>query len=128
MDRHFIRQIVVYTSFLFLILTDHRIHKPHFRMQSTFVEERKVKLHDWNIRPKKKASKTICNPDNVRFLHPNISSADRAPITWTVSDLAKAGCLLASPPIHTRFHDEQEMRRVYSLIYDVFRCKFTWRR
>lgn len=92
-------------------------------MQSTFVEDGKVKLHDWNIRPKKKTSKTTCKPDNMRFLNQTISSTSRTTITWTVSDLAKAGCLLANPPINTRFNHEQEMRRIYSLIYDVFRCK-----
>ncbi|KAJ8958311.1 hypothetical protein NQ318_017457, partial [Aromia moschata] len=46
-----------------------------------------------------------------------------AAITWTVSDIAKAGCLLGSPPLPATFEDEQEMRRVYTLIYDVFRYK-----
>lgn len=43
---------------------------------------------------------------------------------WVLEDIAKAGKLLSKPPIPCTFADEQEMRRVYSLIYDVFRCKF----
>ncbi|XP_044758073.1 uncharacterized protein LOC123316146 isoform X2 [Coccinella septempunctata] len=79
------------------------------------------KLHDWNIIPKNE--RTECDeakPNNIgrkRLKH------GPDPITWTVSDLAKAGCLLHSPPIGTAFEDEQEMRRVYTLIYDVFRYK-----
>lgn len=42
---------------------------------------------------------------------------------WSVEDVAKAGKLLKKPPIECQFNDEQEMRRVYSMIYDVFRCK-----
>lgn len=44
-------------------------------------------------------------------------------MTWTVGDLAKAGSLLHVPQIGANFDDEQEMRRVYTLIYDVFRYK-----
>ncbi|GLV44069.1 uncharacterized protein CBL_12635 [Carabus blaptoides fortunei] len=50
-------------------------------------------------------------------------SSSVSPVTWTVSDIAKAACLLSTPAISTEFGDEQEMRRVYSLIYDVFRYK-----
>jgi hypothetical protein len=42
--------------------------------------------------------------------------------TWTASDIIKAGCILTIPPRHLHFEDEGEMRRIYSLIYDVFRC------
>ena len=42
---------------------------------------------------------------------------------WNVEDLAKSGKLLRKPPITCVFRDEHEMRRVYSMIYDVFRCK-----
>ncbi|KAL3278493.1 hypothetical protein HHI36_013812 [Cryptolaemus montrouzieri] len=79
------------------------------------------KLHDWNIIPKNERNE--CDeivPSKIgrkRLKHgPKV-------ISWTVSDLAKAGCLLHSPPIGTVFEDEQEMRRVYTLIYDVFRYK-----
>lgn len=43
---------------------------------------------------------------------------------WGLEDYAKAGKLLHKPPIHVDFIDEHEMRKVYSLIYDVFRCKY----
>lgn len=43
---------------------------------------------------------------------------------WDLSDIAKAGMLLRRPKIPCGFENEHEMRRVYSLIYDVFRCKF----
>nr|CAH7756823.1 unnamed protein product [Callosobruchus chinensis] len=84
-------------------------------------EEEKPKLHEWNLinRPKQ----VICEAlsDRIRK-KPKRSS--KPPITWTVSDIAKAGCLLCCPPKETSFEDEQEMRRVYSLIYDVFRYKY----
>ncbi|KAH1019220.1 hypothetical protein HUJ04_009071 [Dendroctonus ponderosae] len=78
------------------------------------------KLHEWNILPK--AATPACTPEP-----PTPGSRKRknylAPITWTVGDISKAGCLLTIPPQHVDFDDEQEMRRVYSLIYDVFRLK-----
>ncbi|KAK9884452.1 hypothetical protein WA026_007296 [Henosepilachna vigintioctopunctata] len=79
------------------------------------------KLHDWNIIPKNE--RIECD----EIIHKKISKKtleiETKVITWTVSDLAKAGCLLHSPPIGTVFDDEQEMRRVYTLIYDVYRYK-----
>lgn len=43
---------------------------------------------------------------------------------WNSIDIAKAGDLLLLPPDKTPdFQDEEEMRRIFSLIYDVFRCK-----
>lgn len=43
----------------------------------------------------------------------------------TLSDfqVLKAARLLCKPPLEVHFVDEQEMRCVYSLIYDVFRCE-----
>jgi hypothetical protein len=43
---------------------------------------------------------------------------------WDLSEFAKAGKLLKNPPMEVEFHDEYEMRKVYSLIYDVFRCEY----
>lgn len=43
---------------------------------------------------------------------------------WNLDDLAKAGKLLRRPSIECEFYDEHEMRRVYSMIYDVFRCEY----
>lgn len=45
---------------------------------------------------------------------------------WDLSDIAKAGRLLRRPKIPCEFENEHEMRRVYSLIYDVFRCKWIY--
>ncbi|XP_055384339.1 uncharacterized protein LOC129613998 [Condylostylus longicornis] len=42
---------------------------------------------------------------------------------WSLENIAKAGKLLKKPPIEVEFEDEHEMRKVYSLIYDVFRHK-----
>lgn len=84
--------------------------------------EEKPLLHHWNIIPKQKLLK--CETE-IGLLEKNVSLAKPvSAITWTVSDIAKAGCLLTAPPITTSFDDEQEMRRVYTLIYDVFRCKY----
>lgn len=82
------------------------------------------KLHDWNILPRKRKKPLvpqICRPDCQR----RTSSTDPVGrgVTWTVNDLAKAGCLLTTPPRDVEFEDEQEMRVVYSLIYDVYRCE-----
>lgn len=43
---------------------------------------------------------------------------------WNLHDLTSAGKLLRKPPLPCHFDDEHEMRRVYSMIYDVYRCKF----
>ncbi|XP_052738020.1 uncharacterized protein LOC112053618 [Bicyclus anynana] len=42
---------------------------------------------------------------------------------WDIEQVLKAARLLCKPPMHVNFADEQEMRCVYSLIYDVFRYK-----
>ncbi|XP_072942172.1 uncharacterized protein [Epargyreus clarus] len=42
---------------------------------------------------------------------------------WDIAQVLKAGRLLCKPPMNVDFEDEQEMRCVYSLIYDVFRYK-----
>ncbi|XP_068628056.1 uncharacterized protein [Battus philenor] len=42
---------------------------------------------------------------------------------WDIGQVLKAGRLLFKPPMEVDFEDEQEMRYVYSLIYDVFRYK-----
>lgn len=42
---------------------------------------------------------------------------------WGPRDLAKAARLLERPALHVAFDEDQEMRRVYFLIYDVFRCE-----
>jgi len=44
-------------------------------------------------------------------------------VMWDLAEFAKAGKLLNNKPMPVEFHDEYEMRKVYSLIYDVFRCK-----
>ncbi|PNF21705.1 hypothetical protein B7P43_G10336 [Cryptotermes secundus] len=53
----------------------------------------------------------------------SLSSTLSMETTWTVSDIAKAAHLLTVLPRPLRFEDEEEMRRVYSIIYDVFRYK-----
>lgn len=83
-------------------------------------EEKETKLHDWNITEKHKNPQ--CDTAIVRFRNSR-KKCGVNPITWTVTDISKAGHLLAVPPKDTNFGDEQEMRRVYTLIYDVFRCK-----
>ncbi|XP_052751597.1 uncharacterized protein LOC113523479 isoform X2 [Galleria mellonella] len=42
---------------------------------------------------------------------------------WDIGQVLKAGHLLCKPPMKVNFGDEQEMRCVYSLIYDIFRYK-----
>lgn len=55
--------------------------------------------------------------DPLKFIDPQTLGI------WDLSDIAKAGMLLRRPKIQCCFQNEHEMRRVYSLIYDVFRCK-----
>lgn len=62
-----------------------------------------------------------CVADNVEtFLDMNTLH------NWSLEDLTKAGKLLRKPPIQCKFLDEHEMRRVYSMIYDVFRCEYNF--
>lgn len=46
-------------------------------------------------------------------------------VMWDLREFAQAGKLLRLPPMEVDFYDEYEMRKVYSLIYDVFRCEYT---
>lgn len=55
--------------------------------------------------------------DPLDFLNMNELS------TWNLFDLTTAAKLLRKPPIACNFSDEHEMRRVYSMIYDVYRCR-----
>lgn len=43
---------------------------------------------------------------------------------WDLKELSMAGKLLRKPPLPCSFADEHETRRVYSMIYDVYRRKF----
>lgn len=50
---------------------------------------------------------------------------NRINVRWTLENICQAAQLLKKPPEDVAFVNEHEMRRVYSLIYDVFRCKYT---
>ena len=82
---------------------------------------------DDSIIPYSSVSPTQNPPDVVKknlcnFEHAiNRSSTE---ILWTLKDFANAGKLMQQPPRNVNFYDEYEMRKVYSLIYDVFRCEF----
>lgn len=80
-------------------------------------------LHHWNIISKGE-KKEACKHFSVESVLKQEEENGPGPVTWTVTDIAKAACLLSTPPKETHFEDEQEMRRVYTLIYDVFRCNF----
>ncbi|XP_055856969.1 uncharacterized protein LOC129919895 isoform X2 [Episyrphus balteatus] len=59
-----------------------------------------------------------CAPDQpIEFIDANVLGC------WPLENIAKAAKLLRKPPLSVEFGDEHEMRRVYSLIYDVFRYK-----
>ncbi|KAK4883650.1 hypothetical protein RN001_006969 [Aquatica leii] len=81
-------------------------------------ENEPVQLHHWNIVPK-----TTCITNEVSQNSRKESVAGPPPITWTVNDIAKAASLLSTPSQRIHFDDEQEMRRVYTLIYDTYRYK-----
>ncbi|KAL9704172.1 hypothetical protein quinque_007690 [Culex quinquefasciatus] len=60
-----------------------------------------------------------CFPDNpIDFC--NIEEYNQ----WRLEDIARAGMLLGKPPRDVSFDDEFEMRKVYSMIYDVFRSRY----
>jgi hypothetical protein len=52
---------------------------------------------------------SYCNADEINL--------------WDLHDYSCAGKLLMRPQIVVEFVDEYEMRKVYSLIYDVYRCE-----
>ncbi|XP_018334354.1 uncharacterized protein LOC108743309 isoform X2 [Agrilus planipennis] len=89
---------------------------------SMLIEENEVvKLHDWNIKPK--ATPKFSSPIIERLKKEVSLIYGPSEITWTLTDIAKASYLLSIPPKQTQFDDDQEMRRVYTLIYDVYRHK-----
>lgn len=62
--------------------------------------------------------KTCIIDDPTDFINENI------PIAWTLMDLVMASKLLGGVSSKLcNFSDEYETRRVYSMVYDVFRCK-----
>ncbi|KAB0801885.1 hypothetical protein PPYR_04071 [Photinus pyralis] len=90
-------------------------------MMDQWAEENEpTKLHEWNIVEKEKSiSKSIDSNQSDR----RQSFGEPTTITWSIHDLIKSACLLEVPPRTVTFDDEQEMRRVYTLIYDTFRYK-----
>ncbi|XP_055694802.1 uncharacterized protein LOC129796701 isoform X2 [Lutzomyia longipalpis] len=75
-------------------------------------------LHDFELiaTPSVIIRKKCFFDDPIEYLDTDLS-------VWALEDIAKAGMLLRKPPLPCTFHNEHEMRRVYSLIYDVFRFK-----
>lgn len=55
----------------------------------------------------------------------SIPTSQGSDIPWNSLDIAKAGMLLGPNSHKVFFHDEDEMRRVFTLLYDVFRCKYS---
>nr|XP_023020678.1 uncharacterized protein LOC111509210 [Leptinotarsa decemlineata] len=90
-------------------------------MFDPMMQEEKIKMHEWNTISKPKSIDCDAAKEWIQKNTKVVKGSTS--ITWTVGDIAKAGCLLSSPPIPTTFEDEHEMRRVYTLIYDVFRYK-----
>lgn len=84
----------------------------------------------WDTRiPKSPVKNARCIPYNDQeptassFIN-SVSSLTAPAITWNVEDVTKASSLLIQPPMDVEFVNEHEMRKVYSLIYDVFRCEY----
>lgn len=85
-------------------------------------------LHYWNIgavKSERDKRNQECLPDSAHLIRQELS-AESIKVKWSNTDLGKAGCLLCRPPIKITFTDEEEMRTVYTLIYDVFRCKLSF--
>lgn len=53
-----------------------------------------------------------------------IKSNKKVNVCWTLDNICKAAQLLKKPPENPIFTNEYDMRKVYSLVYDVFRCKY----
>lgn len=53
-----------------------------------------------------------------------ITSRQDADIPWSCLDLVKAANLLYPKIEQVSFQDEEEMRRIFALLYDVFRCRY----
>lgn len=89
-----------------------------------FLDITELKPSPWDTRiPVAPAKKHPCTPYGLsKSSQGSISSTSQ--IIWLVSDVVKAARLLSQPPLDVCFSNEHEMRRVYSLIYDVFRCKY----
>ncbi|XP_044729702.1 putative methyltransferase NSUN7 [Chrysoperla carnea] len=62
-------------------------------------------------------------PQKCRIESETLITKKSGQVDWNVSDIIKAGGLLAVPSIDVQFEHEQEMRRVFSLVYDVLRYK-----
>lgn len=58
--------------------------------------------------------------------NPNIFIKSKSKNFWSLNDIFIAAKLLKKPPDSVKFESEYEMRKVYSLIYDVFRCKYQY--
>lgn len=70
-------------------------------------------------------SPSNCTPNEIKkcgriFLKTN----KKVCVTWTLDNICKAAQLLKKPPENVEFSNEHDMRKVYSLVYDVFRCKY----
>ncbi|XP_065361983.1 uncharacterized protein LOC135955560 [Calliphora vicina] len=53
-----------------------------------------------------------------------IKSNKKVNVCWTLDNICKAAQLLKKPSENPIFTNEHDMRKVYSLVYDVFRYKF----
>lgn len=45
-------------------------------------------------------------------------------VSWNLEDLAKATRLLQQAAVHTIFSNEFDMRRIFCMVYDVYRRKY----
>ncbi|KAK5649894.1 hypothetical protein RI129_000923 [Pyrocoelia pectoralis] len=99
-----------------------KIKDTDVEMMDQWLEEKEpTQLHHWNIIEKESSSISKSIESNQSDRRQSLS--EPVPISWTINDLAKSACLLEMPPKPVSFDDEQEMRRVYTLIYDTFRYK-----
>lgn len=54
----------------------------------------------------------------------SVISSQTTELSWNSLDLAKAADLLGPNVKDVTFKDEDEMRRVFALLYDAFRCMY----
>ncbi|XP_041973154.1 uncharacterized protein LOC121728899 [Aricia agestis] len=66
---------------------------------------------------------TIAMPAKSPKAPPPVHVRTAAGPAWDIDQVLKAARLLSKPPLTVNFEDEQEMRAVYALIYEVFRYK-----
>ncbi|CAB3258175.1 unnamed protein product [Arctia plantaginis] len=116
------------TQYFALVALQKNLDKPETMIENDNLEEIK---EDENEKPQDPAEEppeewapwTLVLPLKNPHAPPPVAVKTTPGPAWDIEQVLKAARLLYKPPIAVNFTDEQDMRCVYSLIYDVFRYK-----